>query len=54
MKLISTALGVNVLRVFKIEVIRGSRGLFGLTLMGFLLQLKVLENYVGKWERPST
>ncbi len=33
---------------------RGSKGLFGLALMGFLLRLNVLENYVGTWERPST
>jgi hypothetical protein len=34
---------------------RGSRGLFGLTLMGFVLKLKVLE-IIGKgaWERLST
>jgi hypothetical protein len=35
------------------EVMRGLRGLFG-SLMGFLLKLNVLENYVGTWERLST
>jgi len=37
-----------------VEVIRGSRGLFGLALMGFLLKLNVLE-IIGKgaWERLS-
>jgi hypothetical protein len=35
-------------------MMRGSRGLFGLALMGFLLKSNVLENYVGTWERLST
>jgi hypothetical protein len=26
------------------------KGLFGLALMGLLLKLNMLENYVGKWE----
>jgi hypothetical protein len=43
-----------VLGVFKTKVMRGSRGLFGLALMGFLLKLNVLEIYVGKWEKSST
>ncbi len=54
LKLVSGALGANVLGFFKMEVMRGSRGLFGLALMGFLFKLNVLENYVGKWERPNT
>jgi hypothetical protein len=41
-------------KVFKMEVMRGSRGLFGLALMGFLFKLNVLENYVRTWERLST
>jgi len=36
------------------EVMKSSKGLFGLALMGFLFKLKVLENYVGTWERLST
>jgi hypothetical protein len=37
------------------EVIRNSKGLFGLALVGFLLKLNVLE-IIGKgaWERLST
>ncbi len=54
LKLISRAFGVNVLRVFKTEVMRGSRELFGLALMGFLFKLNIFENYVGKWERLNT
>jgi hypothetical protein len=33
---------------------RGLKGLFGLALMGFLLKLNMLENYVGTWERLNT
>jgi hypothetical protein len=32
----------------------GLKGLFGLALMGFLLKLNMLENYVGRWERLNT
>jgi hypothetical protein len=32
----------------------GSKGLFGLTLMGFLFKLNVLENYVKTWEIMNT
>jgi hypothetical protein len=33
---------------------KGSRGLFGLALVEFLLKLIVLENFVETWERLST
>jgi hypothetical protein len=49
------ALGVKCIsRVFRTEMMKGSRGLFGLALVGFLLKLNVLENYVGTWERLNT
>jgi hypothetical protein len=35
------------------EVMRGSKGLFGLALMGFLLKLNVFEIIVGTWERSK-
>jgi len=40
--------------IFKIEVMKNSRGLFRLALVGFLFKLNMLENYVGKWERLNT
>jgi hypothetical protein len=35
-------------------MMRGSRGLFGMALMGFLRKLNVLEIIVGTWERLNT
>jgi hypothetical protein len=35
------------------EMMKGSKGLFGLALVGFLFKLNVLENYVRTWERMS-
>jgi hypothetical protein len=34
-------------------MMKGLKGLFGLALMGLLLKLNMLENYVGRWERLS-
>jgi len=44
----------GVSNVFKTKVMRGSRGLFGQALMGFLLKFNVLENFVGKWGKLNT
>jgi hypothetical protein len=44
----------NVNNFFRTEVMKYSRGLFGLALVGFLFKLNVLENYVKTWERLST
>jgi hypothetical protein len=51
---VSKALGIKVSIGFRTEVMKGSRGLFGLALMEFLLKLNMLENFVGTWERLST
>jgi hypothetical protein len=35
-------------------MMRGSRGLFGLALEGFLFKLNVFETIVGTWEKLNT
>jgi hypothetical protein len=60
LKLVNKTLGIDLLESFRTKVMKGSRGLFQLSLMGFLLKLNMLEinwgggmgkiEYLNVWE----